>query len=376
MYHIPLIKPYIPDRAKTAVLEVLESGYLTEGPVTRAFEERCRAYIGCTHALAVSNCTVGLEMALRCLSIGPGDEVIVPDYTYPATAAVVRHVGATVVLVDVEPRTMLIDYDSLEEAITPRTKAIMPVSLFGNPLDHDRLRTLADRHGLLIIEDAACAMGSEYKARQTGNWADISVFSLHPRKFITTGEGGLITTNRDEWASWMHTYKHFGMTADGTREGASFQIPGSNHKLSNLLAAIGLAQMDEVEGLLQRRRELADTYTELLVDAPGIRQAVTTAGGLHAYQTYCVFVEQRDQVMTRMREAGIEVQIGTYALSREPAYQPSDFCRWHGDLAASRTRFHTCLALPLYHELTQAQQKEVVDALNQTLRDVTSPDSG
>ncbi len=207
---IPLMKPYVTPEVKQAVCDVLDSGWLTEGPVTRALEESFGRYIGCEYALAVSNCTVGLETALRALGIGPGHEVIVPDYTYPATAFAVNLVGATAVLVDVHPATLLIDYEALEAAITPRTRAVMPVSIFGNPLDYDRLHQIRARHGLYIIEDAACAIGAAFRNTKVGALADISVFSLHPRKFITTGEGGIITTANREWAEWMLSYTHFG----------------------------------------------------------------------------------------------------------------------------------------------------------------------
>lgn len=214
---IPLIRPYITEEVKQEVNRVLDSGYLTEGPVTAALENAVRDYIGCGHVLAVCNCTVGLEMALRALGIGPGDEVIVPDYTYPATVDVINIVGATAILVDICTETMLIDYDAAEAAITDRTSAIMPVSLFGNPLNWDRLSQIKKKHDLFIIEDAACSLGATYKGIKTGTLADISVFSLHPRKFITTGEGGLITTNNPEWAEWMMSYKHFGMGVHQSR---------------------------------------------------------------------------------------------------------------------------------------------------------------
>ena len=216
---IPLIKPYITAEIKAGVCEVLDSGYLTEGPVTRQFEDSIKNYTGCRHALAVCNCTVGLELALRALGIGLGDEVIVPDYTYPATASVVEIVGAKIVMVDVDPATMLIDYEAVEKAVSSRTKAIIPVSIFGNPLDYSRLWEIKKKYGLYLVEDAACALGAQYDGIYAGNLADISVFSFHPRKFITTGEGGMVTTNDPNWFEWMEAYKHFGMGAhDSTSE--------------------------------------------------------------------------------------------------------------------------------------------------------------
>ncbi len=364
---IPLSRPYLNEDLKRGVLAVLDSGYWTEGPVTREFEGLCREHIGCGHALAVCNCSVGLELALRALGIGPGDEVIVPDYTYPVTAGAVNIVGATAVLADVERDTMLLDLDALEAAITPRTKAIMPVSLFGLPLAYDRLDALKNKHGLFVIEDAACAIGTGFRGRKTGNWADVSAFSFYPRKFIATGEGGLVTTNRPDWAEWMESYKHFGMQTQTTREDTVFGMVGTNYKLSNILAAVGCAQMRVIGELLVRRRAQAAYYVELLAgdDRIGIPRVV--AGGEPSYQAFCVFVPDRDRVMREMRAGGIEVQVGSYALQMHPAFRPGPLCRHAGGLENSRWVYDHALALPLYHDLTQAEQDEVVRQLRAVL---------
>jgi dTDP-4-amino-4,6-dideoxygalactose transaminase len=367
MYKIPLIKPFIPPEAKTRICEVLDSGYLTEGPVTREFEEKCRRYIGCAHAIAVCNCTVGLEIALRAVGIGPGDEVIVPDYTYPATADVVAIVGAKIVLVDVERDTMLMDLTAAEAALTPRTKAVMPVSIFGNPLDYDRLAEFKQKHNILIIEDAACSIGANYRDRKVGNWADISVFSFHPRKFITTGEGGLITTSNPAWAAWMDSYKHFGMGKTESREGTVFERIGTNCKLSNLQAAVGTVQMDHINELLSRRRALAARYYGQLRGHPRIGIPATCPNGQASFQSCCVFVPERDRVMKLMREKGIEVQIGTYALHRHPAFAPSEQCRWGSEFAGSDYAYGHALALPLFHELSPEDQQQVIESLIQCL---------
>ena len=367
MSRIPLIKPYMDNRIRQRVLDVLDSGYLTEGPVTAEFEAACRHYIGCEHALAVCNCTVGLEAALRCIGVGPGDEVIVPDYTYPATAAAANLIGATVVLVDVDPHSFLIDVDALEAAYTPRTKAVIPVSLFGSPLDYDAVMAWAHGRGVVVIEDAACSIGAEYKGRKVGNCADITVFSFHPRKFITTGEGGLITTNNPAWAKWLDAYKHFGMTAMSSREGAQFGMVGTNYKLSNILSAVGLGQMERIDALLARRRALARRYTELLRSVPGVGLPTNTPGGLHSFQTYCVLIPDRDRIMKSLRAADIEVQIGSYALHLHPAYAESAHCRWIGPLAGSKKAYAQALALPLYHDMTEADQDRVLHALKRAL---------
>jgi len=360
---IPLIKPYITPEIKAEVLKVLDSGYLTEGPVTKAFEKVCREYVGCRHAVSVSNCTVGLETALRALNVGPGDEVIVPDYTYPATADVVNIVGAEIVLVDISPEDMLIDYDALEAAISDRTKAVIPVSLFGYPLNWSRLNRIKEKHRLFIIEDAACSLGAEYQGKKVGSQADISVFSLHPRKFITTGEGGLISTNNSEWAEWMNSYKHFGMRTENDRQHVAFDRIGSNYKLSNVLAAIGLGQMKQINDLLERRQKLAERYIQLLSTQPKIRLPVKVPYGKHSYQSFCIFTDSRDRIIQKMREADIETQIGTYSLHLQNAFKNNAACRISGNLSNSKYAFNHCLTLPLYHELSFENQERVVDRL-------------
>ncbi len=361
---IPLIKPFLPAGVKKRVLEVLESGYLTEGKVTAAFEEACQEYLAVSCCVAMTSCTVGLESVLRYCRIGTGDEVIVPDYTYPATAAAAAIVGARVVIVDVNPETMLIDYDALEQAITPRTRAVMPVSLFGNPLDYDRLAEIKKRHGITVVEDAACAFGAEFRGKKVGSLADFAVFSLHPRKFITTGEGGLIATDNRDAGNWLTSYKHFGLDpAGGNRQEAVFQMIGSNYKMSDVLAAIGLGQMELVHDLLARRRQLAARYLDLLSGIETVRLPRTTPGGGHSYQTFCVMVSERDRVLSAMRSLGIEVQIGTYCLHRQPAFKTGECCEIRGKLDGSVYAGEHCLALPLYHDLSPGEQEEVVARL-------------
>lgn len=361
--NIPLTEPYLPPGTHEKVSEVLDSGYLTEGPVTEEFETAVADYVGVPHALAVTSATTGLELALRALEIGPGDEVIVPDYTHPATASVVRIVGADLVLVDVDPETMLMDYDAAGGAITDRTAAILPVSQFGNPLDWDRLDAIREEHGIPIIEDAACALGAEYRGSKVGTQADIAVFSLHPRKFITTGEGGIVVTDDDAWADWMWSYKHFGMVRSDSRSGTQFIRIGTNYKMSNILAAVGLVQMDHIDEMLSRRIELAENYLEMLEDEAGFCPQKVTPGGKHNYQTFCGHVEGRDGILHRLRPNGIEVQIGTYALHQHEAYEESDHCRIHGELDGSRYACDHCLALPLYHQMDPQKQRTTVESL-------------
>ena len=212
------------------------------------------------------------------------------------------------------------------------------MSLFGNPLDYERLDAIKARHGVAIVEDAACAIGAEYGARKVGLHADITVFSLHPRKFITTGEGGMVTTDRDDWAAWMESYKHFGMGRATAREAVVFERIGTNYKLSNLQAAVGVVQMRHIDELLARRRALAARYVEQLAGRPGVSIPPTTAGGVHSYQSFCVHVPERDRLLQTLRADGIEVQIGTYALHQHPAYRGAGRSRCAAPWTEARMR--------------------------------------
>ena len=368
---IPLIKPYITKSIKQRVCDVLDSGFLTEGPVTREFENKLKEYIGCDYLHAVTSASTGLEVALRALGIGPGDEVIVPDYTYPATASVIAIVGARAILVDVSKEDMLMNFDALEAAISKKTKAIIPVSLFGAPLNYDRLNQIKTKHNLYIVEDAACSIGAVYEGIKVGNQADITVFSLHPRKFITTGEGGIITTNNKKWADWINSYKHFGMEMSGAnREGIQFNIIGTNYKLSNIQAAVGLGQLENIEELLRKRILLANNYKKLIkeIDEISLPKVLNPKPDCqHSFQTYVVYVENRDIIMSKMRAAGIEVQIGSYSLHMHKAFNDNPQIKIEGKMQNSRWCYEHALALPLHNDLTEDLQKNIIEELKNSI---------
>lgn len=360
---IPLIRPYLPENTIELVAKVLDSGFFVEGPLTAEFETLAAQFLGVPHCIAVDSATTGLEMAVRCLDIGHGDEVIMPDYTFPATALAVLCAGATPVLVDVDPDDMNIDMDAFARAITPATKAVMPVSTFGNPLNYDRLLPLARERGLFVIEDAACTFGAEYDGRLVGSQADLTAFSLHPRKSITTARGGMITTANDSWAAWLRSYKCFGKGSQTTRAETIFAQPGRNAMLPDVLSAIGLPQLKMADELLKRRRELAAKYDRLLAGAAGISLPGSHPKARHAYQTYCVFVEQRDRILAEMRAKGIEAQIGTYSLHKHQVFNRNANVHITSDMQHSSWVFDHALALPLYHEMTDIEQNEVAHTL-------------
>jgi dTDP-4-amino-4,6-dideoxygalactose transaminase len=349
------------------VKEVLQSGYLTEGKLTREFEAKFAEFVGARHAIATTSCTTALELCLRVLGIGRGDEVIVPDFTHPATACAVALVGARPVLVDVELQSYNIDLEQTRKAVSKKTKAMIPVSLFGHPLDAQQLGELKEEHNLYIIEDAACSMGAEFKGKKTGTMADLTCFSFHPRKVVTTGEGGMITTQDDEFAESARSMKNFGMKlSSGT---VKFVSVGTNYKLSDILGAVGLKQMEKASRLIQRRVELAQTYDDLLGGKDFIVRPSVKAGAKHTYQTYAPFLKHegvRDKLISDLKPRGVEVQIGTYALHIQPAFQG---CRRVGKLRNSRALYANLVALPMMDRMSMTDQQFVVNQVTALARE-------
>jgi dTDP-4-amino-4,6-dideoxygalactose transaminase len=296
------------------------------------------------------------------LGIGPGDEVIVPDFTHPATALVVMTVGATPVLVDVDIDTRNTSAELIKGAVTERTKAAIPVSIFGHPLDMDPINELGERHGFHIIEDAACSLGSEYKGKRVGSLTDLTVFSYHPRKVFTTGDGGLITTDNEEWKDTMASMKKFGggLTPDGT---PAFIRWGSNYRMSNIHGAMALGQLRKAEGVVNDRNKKARVYDELLQDSPMVQLPEIKSYAKSNYQSYTIYLTRegiRDDVISKMREKAIEVQIGTYALHTQPVFER---LKRVGILETSLKLYENLLTLPLHHELTREDQERVVNEL-------------
>ncbi len=363
---IKLIEPVVGKEELALIEEVLESGYMTEGPKTREFESKFAEYVGAKHGIATTSCTTAMELSLRVLEIGKGDEVIVPDFTYPATADVARFVGATPVLVDVSPESYNVHAEHIEGAITSQTKCVMPVSLFGNPIDIGPIEKLQEEHGFFIVEDAACSAGARRGERRTGSMVDMTSFSFHPRKVITTGEGGMVTTSSDEFADLSRSIKMFGMTAvpGGL---PSFTRPGTNYKLSDILGAIGVVQLGKIDEIVSRRRELASNYDRLLQDVEGVIPPQVDDGVRHVYQTYAVRITvdgARDRLLNDLRERNIQTQIGTYSLHVQPSF--SDVRRI-GSLETSKMLFENLLALPMSHYMTDEDQETVASTLGELL---------
>ncbi len=360
---IYLMRPNVGEEELNAVKEVFESKFLTEGEYTKKFENEFAKYLGVKHALATTACTRAMELALRILGIGPGDEVIVPDFTHPATGNVVFIVGAKPVLVDIDLETYNIDPNAVSKAITKKTKAIIPVSLFGNPLDMKPLKELQEKHGFYIIEDAACSVGAEVDGEKVGSQADMTCFSFHPRKIITTGEGGMLVTNDDKLAEKARAYKHFGFT-DRSRTTAIY--PGSNYLFNNILGAIGLVQLSKAERIISSRLKAAENYTRLLSSIGVIRPPKVRNGTRHTFQSYCAYIEKqgtRDKLKQHLLQKNIEAQIGTYALHLQPSYEDAK----HASVTNSTLAYQNLLTLPLHGELSFDDQKYVVESINDFL---------
>lgn len=362
---IKLIEPVVGEEEINEVRKVLLSGWLTEGPKTREFEEEIRRYIGVKHAIATTSCTTALELALRTLGIGRGDEVIIPDFTHPASGNVVKLVGAKPVLADVDLFSYNIDPTEIEKAVSNKTKCIMPVSWGGNPLDMDPLIELKEKHGLYIVEDAACSLGAEHKGKKTGALADITCFSFHPRKAITTGEGGMAVTNNAEYAQKMQSLKKFGMQIKNNE--ITFIRLGTNYKLSDILSAVGVAQMKKIEAIIRKRIELASHYDKLLSEIDLVRPPQKRANTRHIYQTYAACIEKghaRDRVIKDLQKKNVETQIGTYALHLQPLYESE---KKIGQLKNSEKLCTNLLALPMSHWMTKKDQEHVVSLIEESL---------
>ena len=346
---IRLAWPDVGPEEVEAIAEVLESGRLTMGPKLAEFEAELARVCGREHAVGVANGTAALHLAVLALGIGEGDEVIVPAYTFPATANVVVLAGAKPVLADVDPKTMNLDLGKVYDAVTPRTRGVIGVHLFGRPLDWEELQNAVppDVH---LIEDAAGALGARWRSMPCGGLGELGCLSFHPRKIVTTGEGGAIVAGSNELATRLRALRHHGQASEG-----DFVEPGFNYRLSELHAAIGLTQLRRLKELLAARTRIAEGYTERLrgtVETPSAED-----GDVHGWQAYIVQLDGRDEALAALREAGIEAQIGTYALHRQAPY------RDQGDFPGADSVFERALALPLHSRLTDAELDRIAEVV-------------
>jgi len=358
---IRLSKPYMGDKADLMALieEVLDSGFLVQGKYVARFEQEVAAYLGVKHAIAVSSGTAALHVSLIALGIDSGDEVIVPAYTFPATANVVELIGAKPVFVDVDLGTHNIQVERIEEAITPNTKAIIPVHLFGNPADMGPIVETADAHGLKVIEDAAGALGSEYRGRKCGTIGTLGCFSFHPRKIIATGEGGMVVTDDDSMAEAVSSLRNHGMRADG-RLKRDFVAAGLNYRMNELEAVLGLNQMQDIERIIDDRQKLAELYMDLLGDIQEIHFQATSADSKTAWQAFVIRFSDRNNIpiLEYLHKAGIEASVGAYALHLLTFYR-AKYGFPPPEYSNAEELFLRGIALPFYNGITEQQVQEV-----------------
>jgi perosamine synthetase len=383
---IPIARPTLGEAELAAVRRPLESGWLTQGPEVAAFEREFAAFVGAPFACAVSNCTTALHLALRAVGVTAGDEVITVSHSFIATANAIRYCGAIPVFVDVQPDTYNMDPARIEEAISPKTRAILAVHQLGMPCDLQAIVAIARRHGLPVVEDAACAAGTQI--RWNGAWetigrphGDIACFSFHPRKILTTGDGGMLTTANPEWDRRVRLWRQHAMTVTDAARHASNQVVfeqyselGFNYRLTDLQAAIGRVQLERLPEQVVRRRALADRYRELLAGIPDLQLPFEPEWARSNWQSFCVrlpFGCDQGRVMQSMLDDAIATRRGVMCAHREPAYQVEPWrcggaqAGTDGCSALQRSEDITDdgVILPLFAGMTDDDQQRVARSL-------------
>jgi perosamine synthetase len=372
---INVARPYFDEKEQEAVARVIESGWVSQGPKVREFEEAFAEYIGVKYAIATTSCTTALHSALAISGIGPGDEVLVPSLSFIASANTITYCGAKPVFVDVEPSTCNIDVKAIRQYISSKTKAIIVVHQMGLPADLDPIIELSQLNGLTIIEDAACAVGSEYKGKKIGGHGNIACFSLHPRKIITTGEGGMITTNNRDIAEKLRRFRQHGMSiSDIERHQAinimleSYPEIGYNYRMTDIQAAIGIVQLQKLPDILSKRNRIAAKYSKAFSNIPKIRipqlPAYVTK---HNFQSYWIEIAEnmsidRDTLMQKLLDQGISTKRGIMAIHLEPCYVADN-----RELPITERLTSQTLIIPLYPSMTEEEVQYVISEVGRLL---------
>jgi len=368
------MRPWIDTEEALALADVVASGWVAQGPRTAEFERALAERVGTGHGVAAASGTAALHLALSVLDLAPGDDVVVPSLSYIATANAPRAVGANPVFADVDAETLNLTPATIEAALTPATRAVLVVHQAGVPADLDAIHALCDRRDIEVVEDAACALGAEYRGTPIGGNGRLVAYSFHPRKVITTGEGGMVTTANDAWAARMRRLRDHGSDVSAwARHTSSTTVEryvetGFNFRLSDLLAAVGLVQLGRLDEIVARRRQLADSYRELLRELP-LRQVVDDPPwGTANYQSFWIELDDdrpgaRDAVLAHLFDAGVLARRGIMAAHLEPAFAGVD----HVPLPTTERMTERSLILPLFHAMTADDQVRVVDALRAAL---------
>jgi dTDP-4-amino-4,6-dideoxygalactose transaminase len=368
---IPVMRPWMGAEEQQAVAEAVASGWVAQGPRVAAFEQAFRHTVGSTDAVAVSSCTTALHLALVALGVGPGDEVVVPSLSFIATANAVRYVGARPVFADVDPTTLDVTPETIDRVRTASTRAVIAVHQAGTPADIDAIHRLCDDLDIALVEDAACAIGSTYHGRRIGAHSDLVAFSFHPRKLVTTGEGGMLAVSSREVGARLRRLREHGMDVSAVARHAAdrpiveqYVEVGFNYRMTDVQAALGMVQLRRLDAMVARRRELAARYTSLLSELP-VRVAADPPWGTTNFQSYWILLDpscgvSQEQVITAMHAAGISVRRGVMAAHREPAYAALPL---RGPLPVTEEFAAAAVILPLFHEMTDDQQDRVVEVL-------------
>jgi perosamine synthetase len=363
-----LAHPTFGDDALRAIGRVLASGHLTQGPVVAEFEEAIAELCDAKHAIATTSATSAIELALAAHDVGPGDLVLAPDFTYPATGNAVLQRGAELRLLDVSSTTYCVEPAEIERALEEHpAKVVVTVDVFGLPADYARIEPMLTERGVTLICDAACSLGGAIEGRRTGGFGAASCFSFHPRKSLSTGEGGMVTTDDDQLAARLRRLRNHGSERHGWR--SSFVEPGFNHRMSDINAALGLVQVPRHADVVARRRALAARLTARLENLDGVRPQCAPEGHTHPYQAYVVTLEERidrDAAISALRDLDVESTLGTYALHMEPAFAQRGCCG-PGGLPHSRALAEQTLALPLHEHLRNEDVDLVAGALERVL---------
>ncbi|MFD3002762.1 DegT/DnrJ/EryC1/StrS family aminotransferase [Pontibacter toksunensis] len=368
---IPIAKPYLTEEEAQAAYDTILTGWTTQGPKVQEFEEKFAAYTGVKYAVAVSNCTTALHLSMIVAGVGAGDEVICPSMSYIATANAIKYVGATPVFAEVQPESYNLSPVDAEKKITDKTKAILIVHQIGMPADIDAFKELSERYNLKLIEDAACAAGSAYKGKKIGSNSELVCFSFHPRKVISTGDGGMITTNREDYYRRLKLLRQHGMSVnDRVRHEANKVIfedhveVGYNYRMTDIQAAVGIKQLEKLDWIVSERRKVAATYNEAFKDLDFIRLPSEKEGYYSNYQSYSIYLKRdcpldRNSLMQELLDKGIASRRGVMTSHRETAYKN---IQGNINLPVSEDLQDNSIILPLYVPMKEDEVTHVIDS--------------
>jgi len=382
---IPIGKTYFDEDDFKAVVEPLKSGWVIQGKFVNEFENLFSAYTGVKNSIAVSSCTTALQLVVAAMNLKEGDEVLIPAFTWIATANAVEYTGAKPVFVDIDLSTFNIDVNKIEEKITSRTKGIIPVHLFGLCADMDAVTSIAKKHNLFIIEDAACALGSYYKGVHCGGFGEYGCFSFHPRKSITTGEGGMITTNDEKKSQLCRSLRNHGV-GNAAQGNYSFLLNeydnlGYNFRMTDIQGALGVSQINKINFLLKERKRIADSYNEMLKDVELLKLPKEDEAYIHSYQSYvCLYspeevnegnldsiFEKRNEIMSKLEASGVMTRQGTHSVPHQNYYKKKYSIKDRDCLNALAAEKST-IALPLYAGMKDEEIDLVVKELKSSLK--------